>query len=228
MSFVTIVPQALECAAMDLAAIGSAFSQATAVVAVPTTGLLPAGADEVSAAMTALLTCHGQTWQAFSRDYEWLHQQFVDLLNGSTFKYWATEIDNAAHNAINTANADSQWLLGRPMIGNGANGLNGTGQNGGAGGWLWGNGGNGGSGAAGHNGGNGGAAGLFGHGGNGGAGGTGANGGNGGHGGLLAGNGGAGGNGGGATITGGTGGHGGNGGTAGLIGNGGNGGTGGT
>ncbi|ORB84045.1 hypothetical protein B1987_09805, partial [Mycobacterium kansasii] len=123
MSFVTIVPQALECAAMDLAAIGSAFSQATAVVAVPTTGLLPAGADEVSAAMTALLTCHGQTWQAFSRDYEWLHQQFVDLLNGSTFKYWATEIDNAAHNAINTANADSQWLLGRPMIGNGANGL---------------------------------------------------------------------------------------------------------
>uniref|UniRef100_UPI0011564E1C PE family protein n=1 Tax=Mycobacterium kansasii TaxID=1768 RepID=UPI0011564E1C len=177
MSFVTIAPQALHCAATDLANVGTVFSQASAAAATPTTALLPAGADEVSAAMATVLTRQGLTWQALSRDYEWLHRQFVDLLNGSTEKYWITEIDNAAHNAINTANADSEWLVGRPMIGNGANGLNGTGQNGGAGGWLWGNGGNGGSGAAGHNGGNGGAAGLFGHGGNGGAGGTGANGG---------------------------------------------------
>ncbi|ORB39330.1 PE family protein, partial [Mycobacterium persicum] len=180
----TIEPQALECAATDLAAIGSAFSEASAAAAVPTTGLLPAGADEVSAAITTLLAGHGQRWRAFSNDYEWLHQQFVDLLNGGSMRYWITEIENAAQNALKTANADSEWLVGRPIIGNGANGLNGTGQNGGAGGWLWGNGGNGGSGAAGQNGGNGGAAGLFGHGGNGGAGGTGANGGDGGPGGL--------------------------------------------
>ncbi|ORC01578.1 PE family protein, partial [Mycobacterium persicum] len=176
MPFVTIVPQALECAATDLAAIGTAFSQVTAAAAIPTTGLAPAGADEVSATMTALLAHQGQTWQALSRDYEWLHQQFVDLLNGSTLKYWTTEVDNAAQSALKGANADSQWLVGRPIIGNGVNGLNGTGQNGGNGGWLWGNGGNGGSGAAGHNGGNGGAAGLFGNGGAGGAGGAGANG----------------------------------------------------
>ncbi|ORB85430.1 hypothetical protein B1987_18360 [Mycobacterium kansasii] len=163
-----IAPHALEYAATDLAAIGSVFSEASAAAVIPTTGLLPAGADEVSSAMTALLTAHGLIWQALSRDYEWLHQQFVDLPNGGTEKYWATEIDNAAHDAINTANADSEWLLGRPMIGNGVNGLNGTGQSGGAAGGLWGNGG---------------AAGLFGHGGAGGA--AGGNGGNGGRGGLL-------------------------------------------
>ncbi|ORB40461.1 hypothetical protein BST40_21855 [Mycobacterium persicum] len=79
-----IAPHALECAATDLAAIGSVFSEASAAAIIPTTWLLPAGADEVSSAMTALLTAHGLTWQALSRDYEWLHQQFVDMLNGST------------------------------------------------------------------------------------------------------------------------------------------------
>ncbi|OOK74497.1 PE family protein [Mycobacterium kansasii] len=142
-SFVTIMPQALENAATNLAGIGSVFSEATAAAAIPTTGPLPAGADAISADIAALLTSHGQTWQAFSRDYEWLHQRFVDLLNGSAGKYWATEIENAAQNALKTANTDSEWLVGRRMIGNGANGAAGTGQNGGAGGWLIGNGGSG-------------------------------------------------------------------------------------
>lgn len=92
---------------MDLAAIGSAFCDAAAAAAIPTTRLLAPSIDPVSAAMTAVLTGQGQAWQALSHDYIWLHQQFVDLLNGSTEKYWVTEIENAAHNVINTANADS-------------------------------------------------------------------------------------------------------------------------
>lgn len=233
MSFVTIMPQALECAATDVAGIGSAFSEASAAAATPTTAILPAGADELSTAMAAVLTRQGQVWQTFSHDYEWLHQQFVDLLNGSSLKYLATEIDNAAQNALKTANADSEWLVGREIIGNGANGLNGTGQNGGAGGWLWGNGGNGGSGAAGQNGGNGGAAGLIGNGGAGGDGGNGTgdgmpggSGGNGGNGGWLCGNGGNGGNGSAGGGHGSLGGNGGSGGDAYLFGNGGAGGNG--
>ncbi|WP_308458133.1 PE family protein [Mycobacterium kansasii] len=221
MSFVTIMPQALENAATNLAGIGSVFSEATAAAAIPTTGPLPAGADAISADIAALLTSHGQTWQAFSRDYEWLHQRFVDLLNGSAEKYWATEIENAAQNALKTANTDSEWLVGRPMIGNGANGAAGTGQNGGAGGWLIGNGDNGGSGAAGQNGENGGAAGFFGHGGNGGAGGLFGDGGNG-----EAGGSGSPGEGNSVGGSGGTGGTGGAGGAARWFGDGGTGGTG--
>ncbi|WP_269466853.1 PE family protein [Mycobacterium kansasii] len=218
MSFVTIMPQALENAATNLAGIGSVFSEATAAAAIPTTGPLPAGADAISADIAALLTSHGQTWQAFSRDYEWLHQRFVDLLNGSAGKYWATEIENAAQNALKTANTDSEWLVGRRMIGNGANGAAGTGQNGGAGGWLIGNGG---SGAAGQNGENGGAAGFFGHGGNGGAGGLFGDGGNG-----EAGGSGSPGEGNSVGRAGGTGGTGGAGGAARWFGDGGTGGTG--
>lgn len=219
MSLVTIVPQELDCAAMDLSSIGSGSREAGATATMTTTALLPAGADEISVTMALLLTSQGRVWQKFSRDDEWLRQRFVDLLNGSTLKYCTTEIDNAAQNALKTANEDSEWLVVRPIIGNGANG---TGQNRGAGGWPWGNGRNGGSGAAGQNGGNGGAAGLFGSRGAGGAAGASGAGGAGGNGGLLVGNGNrGGGSGGNATVAGGIGGTGGDRGSAGLIGDGG-------
>jgi hypothetical protein len=50
---------------------------------------------------------------------------------------------------LNAANASTESLLGRPLIGNGASGAAGTGAAGGDGGILWGNGGNGGSGGGG-------------------------------------------------------------------------------
>ncbi|WP_165609384.1 PecA family PE domain-processing aspartic protease [Mycobacterium alsense] len=72
---------------------------------------------------------------------------------------------------LGVVNAPTNFLLGRPLIGNGIDGAAGTGQPGGPGGILWGNGGNGGSsGATGVAGGAGGPAGLIGNGGTGGAG----------------------------------------------------------
>ncbi|MCV7122164.1 PE family protein, partial [Mycobacterium lacus] len=176
MSFVFATPGALQAAAADLANIGSALAAANAAVATPTTGILPAGGDEVSAALAALFSGHGQVWQAISKDAAWLHQQFVDALNGGAIKYVTTELENAEQNALHVINEPTEYLFGRPLIGNGANGAPGTGQNGGNGGILWGNGGNGGSGAPGQPGGNGGDAGLFGSGGAGGAGGASASG----------------------------------------------------
>ncbi len=54
MSFVIAGPEELSAAASDLAGIGSAISAANAAAAVPTTNVLVAGADEVSAATAAV------------------------------------------------------------------------------------------------------------------------------------------------------------------------------
>jgi len=48
MSFVTTQPEALSSAATALGGIGSSFSAQNAAVAAPTTGVVPAAADEVS------------------------------------------------------------------------------------------------------------------------------------------------------------------------------------
>ena len=49
MSFVSTQPEALTAAAGSLQGIGSAMSAQNAAVAAPTTGVVPAAADEVSA-----------------------------------------------------------------------------------------------------------------------------------------------------------------------------------
>ncbi|MFV9620448.1 PE family protein, partial [Mycobacterium tuberculosis variant caprae] len=234
MSYVIATPEMMATAAFDLARIGSQVSAASAVAAMPTTEVVAAGADEVSAGIAALFSAHAQEYQALSAQAAAFHDQFVHTLTAAARWYTATEIANAAamRVVLGAVNAPTQTLLGRPLIGDGAHGTA-PGQPGGAGGLLFGNGGNGAAGSVGQVGGAGGAAGLFGiggaggaggagapggTGGSGGAGGAGAAGGSGGQGGLLYGNGGAGGNGGAATVPGGDGGAGGAGGTAWLVG----------
>jgi PE family len=217
-SLLDVTPQLLASAAVDMQSIGSELDAAHAAAAVPITGLAAAGTDEVSRAVAAIFSGHGQAFQALTGQASAFHAEFAQALSGAKGAYAAAEATN------------TQWfspwkmLTGRPLFGNGANAAPGSGDSGGDGGWIFGSGGNGGTGATGHAGGNGGDAGLLGNGGKGGDGGTGAAGGAGGAGGTLIGNGGNGGQGGGAG--GGAGGEGGNAGF--LIGSGGNGGAGGT
>lgn len=213
MEYLIAARDVLVAAAADLEGIGSALAAANRAAEAPTTGLLAAGADEVSAAIASLFSGNAQAYQALSAQAAAFHQQFVRALSSAAGSYAAAEAANASpmQAVLDVVNGPTQLLLGRPLIGDGANG--GPGQNGGDGGLLYGNGGNGGSSSTpGQPGGRGGAAGLIGNGGAGGAGGPGANGGAGGNGGWLYGNGGLGGNGGAATQIGGNGGNGGRGG----------------
>lgn len=182
MSFVIAAPEVMAAAATDLANIGSSISAASAAAAGPTMGILAAGADEVSVAISALFGSHAQGYQTLSAQLAAYHNQFVRALNAGAGSYASAEAANVQQTLLNAINAPTQTLLGRPLIGNGADG--GPGQNGGPGGLLYGNGGNGGAGdTANPNGGNGGSAGLIGNGGAGGAGaatGAGGAGGNGG------------------------------------------------
>jgi hypothetical protein len=181
-SLLDVVPDLLRSAAGDLTSIGADLEAAHAGAAAPTTGLVAAGTDEVSAAVTTLFSEYGQTFQALGVQASTFHTQFVQLLSGAQGAYAAAEAANASLAATAASVTDvggapfSPFLLltGRALFGNGvtgAAGANGAGAAGGNGGLIWGNGGNGGSGAAGYAGGNGGNAGLIGSGGTGGAGG---------------------------------------------------------
>ncbi|MEK0579483.1 PE family protein, partial [Mycobacterium ulcerans] len=235
MSYMFAVPDTVAAAAADLAGIGSTLNAATAAAAAPTTGVLAAGADQVSAAVAALFPGHALDYQALSTQVAAFHTQFVEAVTGAGNAYAAAEAANASpllgisQDMLNAVNGPTEASLGRPLIGNGADGTAPE-QAGGDGSLLYGNGGAGGPGGAGGN------AGLIGNGGAGGSGaalglfgGSGAAlglfGGTGGNGGLLFGDGGTGGAAGdlasGVGLPGGAGGH------AGLFGIGGAGGEGG-
>ncbi|RAM18799.1 PE family protein, partial [Mycobacterium tuberculosis variant pinnipedii] len=148
MSWVMVSPELVVAAAADLAGIGSAISSANAAAAVNTTGLLTAGADEVSTAIAALFGAQGQAYQAASAQAAAFYAQFVQALSAGGGAYAAAEAA-AVSPLLAPINAQFVAATGRPLIGNGANGAPGTGANGGPGGWLIGNGGAGGSGAPG-------------------------------------------------------------------------------
>jgi hypothetical protein len=96
MSFVTTQPQVLSAAAGELQGIGSTVSAVNAAAAAPTTGVVPAAADEVSALTAAQFTAHAQMYQAISAQAAAIHQQFVTTLGASAGSYAATEAANAA------------------------------------------------------------------------------------------------------------------------------------
>jgi PE family len=152
-SFVIASPDVLASASRDLTGIGSAIRAANAAAASPTTGIVAAAGDEVSAAIAALFGGYGQQYQALSARVALLHEQFVQALNSGGLMYAAAEAANAAPLAAlgspaqsleQDVNGFSQALTGRPLLGHGTDGAPGSGQAGGPGGWLWGNGGNGG------------------------------------------------------------------------------------
>ncbi|MGB9302842.1 MAG: PE family protein, partial [Mycobacterium sp.] len=149
MSYVIAVPEHLAAAAAGLAGIESTLSSANSAAAGPTSNLLAAAGDEVSAAIAGLFNAHAQEYQALSAQAAVFHNNFVQTLTGSAGAYASAEAaaSNPLQAVYNLINAPTMALLGRPLIGNGANAAPGSGQNGGAGGILFGNGGAGGSGA---------------------------------------------------------------------------------
>ncbi|MCV7075105.1 PE family protein, partial [Mycobacterium szulgai] len=148
MSFVVTVPETVSAVANELADIGSAISSANAAAALPTTGVVAAAADEISAAIASIFGVHAQGYQALSSQAAAFHEQFVRALAAGATSYAAAEAASASplqaleQGVLSVVNAPTQALLGRPIIGNGANGTS-PGQPGGAGGLLFGNGGNG-------------------------------------------------------------------------------------
>jgi PE family len=112
MSFVVAAPEQVQAAAHDLAGIRSMLAEASSSVAFPTTAVVPAAADEVSAAIATLFGNFGQQYQLLSAQARAFHTEFVDLLNAGAGAYLGTEIANAEQNLLNAINGPVQGLLG--------------------------------------------------------------------------------------------------------------------
>jgi hypothetical protein len=96
MSYVNAAPEYVAAAATDLANIGSTISSANSAAVGPTSGVLAAGADEVSASVAALFDAHAQAYQALSAQAAYFHEQFVQLLNVGATHYALAEAANAS------------------------------------------------------------------------------------------------------------------------------------
>ncbi|KPN46540.1 PE family protein [Mycobacterium intracellulare] len=92
---VTVEPQMLTAAAGNLQGIGLAMSAGNAAAAAPTTGVVPAAADEVSALTAAQFVAHAQMYQAVSAQAAVIHDMFVTTLGVSADWYAVTEAANA-------------------------------------------------------------------------------------------------------------------------------------
>ena len=96
MSFVNTQPEVLSLAARNLAGIGAALAAQNAAAAGPTTGVVPAAADEVSLLTAAQFAAHGQMYQAVSAQAAAIHEMFVSMLSTGAGSYAATEAANVA------------------------------------------------------------------------------------------------------------------------------------
>ncbi|OSC43336.1 lipase [Mycobacterium decipiens] len=96
MPYLFALPEVMSAAATDVAAIGSLVATANQGVAGATTGVLAAAEDEVSTAIAALFSAHGQSYQAVSAQVAAFHQRFVQALTGAAGVYTAAEVGNAA------------------------------------------------------------------------------------------------------------------------------------
>jgi triacylglycerol lipase len=116
-SFVIAVPEVLGTAATDLASIGSTVNVANAAAAAPTTSIVAAAEDEVSAAIAELFSGHGQAYQALSAQAAAFHDQFVQALTATAGSYASAEAANVAAFTAGPAQTLEQDVLG--VIGNG-------------------------------------------------------------------------------------------------------------
>jgi hypothetical protein len=97
MSYLIAAPEILGSTATDLASIARTLNTANASAAAPTTGILAAAKDEVSAAVAALFSGHAQAYQAASAEAAAFHQQFVQALTAGAGAYAGAEAANASH-----------------------------------------------------------------------------------------------------------------------------------
>jgi PE family len=95
MTFVTTQPELLTSAVGQLAGIGSELMARNAAEAVPTTAVVPAAADEVSALTATQFASHAEIYQAISTHAAAIHDLFVNVLGASANSYATTEAANA-------------------------------------------------------------------------------------------------------------------------------------
>jgi PE family protein/PPE family protein len=124
MSFVKALPEALAAAAGQLQGIGTSMTAQNAAIAAPTTGVIPAAADEVSALQATQFSAYGSLYQSISAEAQAIHEMFVSTLGTSASSYGATEAANTTAASLSSSGGGSilDWL----GVGSSTEGINGA------------------------------------------------------------------------------------------------------
>jgi hypothetical protein len=125
MSFVKTLPAALAAAAGQLQGIGTSMAAQNAAAASPTTGVVPAAADEVSALQATQFAAYGSLYQSVSAQAQAIHEMFVNTLGTSAGSYGATEAANATA-ASSSSSSGLSSILGLLGFNSGTTGINGA------------------------------------------------------------------------------------------------------
>src|SRR6185312_12626474 len=142
-SYVIAAPEALAAASADLSGLQEALRAAAAAAAPSTTAILPAAADEVSAAITQVLSSHAAEFQALNARTLLFHSEFAQYVLKGANAYLGAELLNVVDVGQKfTLFSPVKALTGRPAFGNGTDGAPNSGKAGTDGGWFGGNGGN--------------------------------------------------------------------------------------
>jgi hypothetical protein len=124
MEYLVTAPEMLASTAADIEEIGSAIADANANAAGPTTGLVAAAQDEVSAAIAKLFGGYGLQYHAVLTRATAFHNKFTQMLAAAGNAYAQAEAANAAatSNALSALGARIQTLLERTPIAGGSGG----------------------------------------------------------------------------------------------------------
>jgi hypothetical protein len=111
--YVIATPELMTSAATDLATIGSDLTEAHLAAVAPTVSLVPAAADEVSAAIASLLSEHAQDFQALAGRAAAFHEEFVQHLHAGASSYAST--DAASASWLRSLNASAASSASTPL-----------------------------------------------------------------------------------------------------------------
>ena len=92
-----VSPELVATHAQDLTSLGSMVDAAHLAAVAPTTSLVPAAADEVSTAVTAMFSQFGATYHQAANQAGAFFSDFVHKVNTGALTYAAAEVGNAGH-----------------------------------------------------------------------------------------------------------------------------------
>jgi hypothetical protein len=110
MSSLSVAPDLVSEASGKLENLGSALRSASAAAASQTTAIAAPAADQVSAAVAALLGTQAQEFQTLNTQAAAFHDEFVNRLRAGAAHYVSTELGNAQQTLANTINGPAQAL----------------------------------------------------------------------------------------------------------------------
>ena len=117
MSYVITEPELVQGAAQDLAGIHSSLAEVAKTAAGPTTGIVAAAQDEVSAAAASFFGNFGEEFQVLNAQAQAFHAEFENLLSSGAAAYVRAEAVNAEQVLTNTVSEGAAAGIGQSVNG---------------------------------------------------------------------------------------------------------------